>query len=71
MPGTACYMPTMPLGIRHGALESEDRLWEDLPEHEIFEGPRTETPDRLIDSGHHQVVAALKPMRGTGYLTQS
>ncbi len=62
---------TMPLGIRHGPLESEDMLWEDLPEHEIFEGPRTESSDTLIDSGHHQVVGALKPMRGTGYLMQT
>ena len=62
---------TMPLGIRHCPLEPEDMLWEDLPEHEIFEGPRTETSDTLMDSGHHQVIGALKPMRGTGYLMQS
>ncbi len=67
----ANFIQTKPHGIRHGVLEADDALWEDSPEHEIFDAPRHETSDTLIDSGHHQVVGALKPMRGTGYLMQS
>ncbi len=62
------FLVTEPVGLRHGALDPEEVAWEKLPESEIFEDPKLDQSDLLIDSGHDAIVAALHPMSGTRYL---
>ncbi len=60
------FLETKPEGIRQEGIEAEESIWESLPEHEFHDEQKPATSDMLIDSGHHAIVGALKPMRGTG-----
>ena len=56
------------MGVRPDAFDQEEVAWEDLPESEIFEEPKPDQSDLLIDGAHDAIVAALRPMSGTRYL---
>ena len=60
------FLQTKPQGVRHGFVDEEEALCTTLPEQEIYNEPKPESSDMLIDSGHHAIVGSMKPMRGMG-----